>query len=165
MTKKVFLNIFLIYNIIFSNISFAETFNAGVGFGKPSEFVFQNYKNQELISLRLLGAVRKEGVYHVPKNINLPTLLSLAGGFAKDAKIDDIQIGGPIRKKTISLDLNESISKNTRNQFYFKTNDTVFVKRDEPFISDKSFRVISVISVFLTAALTAVIINEKVSTK
>lgn len=145
-----------------SNQIFAQNFNAGVGFGKPSEFVFQSYKNQELISLRLLGAVNKAGLYHVPKDIKLLTLLSLAGGTAKDAEVEEIMIGSESQKELTKVNLYEAINKQVNQEYKFKPNDTIYVKHKKPFISNDSWKIISVISVLLTTALTAIAIDDKI---
>ncbi|WP_372654633.1 hypothetical protein [Halobacteriovorax sp.] len=153
----------VVYSLFLSSSQvFSQTFNAGVGFGKPSEFVFQSYKNQELISLRLLGAVNKAGLYHVPKDIKLVTLLSLAGGTAKDAEVEEIVIGNETRKEVTHINLYEAINKQVDKEYEFKSNDTIFVKHKKPFISNDSWKIISVISVLLTTALTAIAINDKI---
>ena len=59
----------------------------------PSEFVFESYPNQDLIPIRLLGAVKNAGLYHVPANMKLTTLLSLAGGTNTEADLENIVIG------------------------------------------------------------------------
>ncbi|PIK14793.1 hypothetical protein [Halobacteriovorax sp. JY17] len=153
----------IVYSLFLSSSQvFAQSFNAGVGFGKPSEFVFQSYKNQELISLRLLGAVNKAGLYHVPKDIKLITLLSLAGGTSKDAEVEQIMIGSESRKEVIKVNLYEAINEQAHREYEFNSNDTIFVKHKKPFISNDSWKIISVISVLLTTALTAIAIDDKI---
>ena len=139
---------------------FSQTFNAGVGFGKPSEFVFQSYKNQELISLRLLGAVHKAGVYHVPKDIKLITLLSLAGGTTKDAEVEKIIIGSESKKMVTEVSLYKAMNNQAQKEYEFNTNDTIFIEHKKSVISDNSWKVISVMSMLLTATLTAMAIND-----
>ncbi len=159
-----FIRTFLVVYSLFISSSqvFANGFNAGVGLGKTSEFVFQTYKNQELISLRLLGAVNRAGLYHVPKDIRLVTLLSLAGGTTKDAEVEEIVIGNESKKTVTEINLYEAINKQVDKEYEFSSNDTIFVKHKRPFISNDSWKIISVISVLLTTALTAIAINDKI---
>lgn len=159
-----YIRIFLVVYSMFVSSSqvFAQSFNAGVGFGKPSEFVFQTYKNQELISLRLLGAVRKAGLYHVPKDIKLVTLLSLAGGTTKDAEVEEIVIGSETGNNVKKINLYEAMNNQINSDYKFSSNDTVFIKHKKPFISNDSWKIISVISVLLTTALTAIAIDDKI---
>ncbi len=81
----------------------------------PSEFVFESYPNQQLIPIRLLGAVKNAGLYHVPANMKLTTLLSLAGGTTGDADLENIVIGNDQKNlitpqgevKSLSMNLEE----------------------------------------------------------
>lgn len=145
-----------------STQAFSQTFNAGVGLGKPSEFVFQTYKNQELISLRLLGAVNRAGLYHVPKDIELVTLLSLAGGTSRDAEVEEIVIGSETKSDVKKINLYDVMNKQASVDHKFQSNDTVFVKHKQPFISSEGWRAMSIIGMLFTAALTAVAIDDKI---
>lgn len=138
----------------------------------PSEFVFESYPNQDLIPIRLLGAVKNAGLYHVPANMKLTTLLSLAGGTNNEADLENIVIGNdqqaitaPNGEQKTSLNLNlEDVLKNgAKNDYTLASNDIVLIKNKSPLVSNDSFRIISIISVLLTAALTAVLIKDKVN--
>ena len=144
------------------NRVFGQSYNAGVGFAKPSEFVFQTYKNQKLISIRLLGAVNKAGVYHVPKDLKLVTLLSLAGGTTSEADVEDILVGNESEGQSQKIDLYESIKSGSKGAYSLKANDVILVKRKKSLISNDTWKIISVISVLLTGALTAIAINDKI---
>jgi hypothetical protein len=135
--------------------------------GTPSEFVFQSYPNQELIPIRLLGAVKKAGLYHVPKDMKLTTLLSLAGGTTSDADINKIMIANDKPTEVTSTssnkyyDLENQLKETGSNPYKLKSNDIILVKNKKPFISSDAWRVISIISVSLTAVLTAIAIDDK----
>lgn len=141
--------------------------------GTPSEFLFQSYKNQELISIRLLGAVKKPGLYHVPKNVNLVTLLTLAGGPTQSADIERIKIGNDSRaftgkksiatfkQKDLTLNLNKAITAGTDPRYKLESNDIVLVNQKEALISNSTFRLVSVISVVLSGILTALVIDDR----
>ena len=148
--------------------------------GTPSEFVFQSYPNQELVPIRLLGAVKKAGLYHVPKNMKLITLLSLAGGPTGDADLEKVMIsndkfsvklknqskrkklfGQPKAKASHYLNLEDSLEKGSEGAYVLKPNDIVLVKNKKPWISNDTWRVISILSVVLTSALTAMAIDDR----
>lgn len=139
----------------------------------PSEFIFESYPNEPLIPIRLLGAVKNAGLYHVPSNIKLTTLLSLAGGTNPDADLEKIVIGNDLnhssvengKAKSVTLDLEEVIKYGGANDYVLNSNDIVLVKNKSPFISNDSFRVISIVSVILTSLLTAVLIQDKLDDK
>lgn len=140
---------------------------------RPSEFLFQNYKKQELISIRLLGAVNKPGLYHVPKNVNLVTLLTLAGGPTSNADVEKIKIGNDsksftgkksvatFKQRNLTLDLNRAIRAGSDPKYNLQSNDIVFLNNKTPLISNQTFRLVSVISVLLSGILTALVIDDR----
>ena len=134
-----------------------------------SEFIFESYPNQELIPIRLLGAVKNAGLYHIPSKMKLTTLLALAGGTTNEADLEHILIGNDQqtlhdssgeKKKTLSLNLEETL-ENAKNDYTLIPNDIVLIKNKTPWISNDSFRVFSIISVVLTSILTAVVIKDR----
>lgn len=140
----------------------------------PSEFVFESYPNQELIPIRLLGAVKNAGLYHVPANMKLTTLLSLAGGTSNEADLENIVIGNDQQnvvapngqqQKSLNLNLEDVLKNGAKNDYTLASNDIVLIKNKSPLVSNDSFRIISIISVILTTVLTAVIIHDKTDNK
>ena len=136
----------------------------------PSEFVFESYPNQELIPIRLLGAVKNAGLYHVPVNMKLTTLLSLAGGTSSEADLENIVIGNDQQnitapngeqKKSLNLNLEEVLKNGAKEDYTLASNDIVLIKNKSPLVSNDSFRMISIVSVILTTILTAVLIHDK----
>lgn len=129
---------------------------------KPSEFVFRSYESEELISVKLLGAVKKAGLYHIPAKMDLVTLLSLSGGTTKDADIEEIIIG---RKGKGSEPIKVNLEKTIRNlgvaQYQLGQDDVILVKRKAPFISGDTWRSVSIISVILTSVLTVLAIEDR----
>ena len=133
--------------------------------GTPSEFVFQSYKGQELMTIKLLGAVHKSGLYHVPKKMDLATLLSLAGGTTSDANLESVLIGkGEAKKKTsVEINVEEKLEKGEIKLYDLKANDVVLVKRKEPIIGTDTWRFVYMISLALTSVLTIIAIDDKLS--
>lgn len=148
------------------------TKNAKLGMGTPSEFVFESYPNQDLIPIRLLGAVKNAGLYHIPAEMKLTTLLSLAGGTNNEADLENIVIGNDQKnliapngeeKKSLTINLEDVLKNGAKNDYTLASNDIVLIKNKSPLISNDSFRIISIVSVLLTTLLTAVIIKDKVN--
>lgn len=148
------------------------TKNQKYNLSSPSEFVFESYPNQELIPIRLLGAVKNAGLYHVPVNMKLTTLLSLAGGTSNEADLENIVIGNDqqnvvsadgVSQKSLNLNLEEVLKAGAKNDYTLASNDIVLIKNKSPLISNDSFRIISIVSVVLTTLLTAVIIKDKIN--
>ncbi len=133
--------------------------NSNYTVNSTSEFIFESYPNQELISIRLLGAVKNAGLYHIPSNMKLTTLLALAGGTNSDANLENIMIGND-QNKMKDINLEETL-KNAKDDYTLVSNDIVLIKNKSPWISNDSFRVFSVISVVLTSILTAIVIKDR----
>ena len=160
----------VLYSVIisqsFAEISEANFLNNQKNY-RSSEYIFESLPNQELISVRVLGAVKNAGLYHVPTNINLPTMIALAGGTTSEADTENIiitneqknQIQHPIQ----NINLVESIKEN-KNQT-INENDIIFVKNKTSFISTDTMKSVSVVSLLLSAILTTVIIKEKTARK
>lgn len=136
--------------------------------GTPSEFVFQSYKGQELMTIKLLGAVQKSGLYHVPKEMDLATLLSLAGGTTSDANLTNVLVGQKTRKnqvaqKSLEINVEEKLEQGKINIYDLKPDDVVLVKRKKPVIGTDTWRLISLISLALTSILTVVAIDDRLN--
>ncbi len=135
-----------------------------------SEYVFESFPNQVLIPVRLLGEVKKAGLYYVPENFKLVTLLTIAGGTTADANLETILISNDLKKakdvygndlSSFEINLSETLREGARKDYELKANDIVFIDANKPFISSDSFRIISVLSLLLTSALTALAVKDK----
>lgn len=137
--------------------------NVKYSVNSSSEFIFESYPNQELIPIRLLGAIKNAGLYHIPANMKLTTLLSLAGGTTQEADLENILIGNDQKadSKSTTIDLEDVLKKGAKNDYTLNANDIVLIKNKSPMISNDSFRMISIVSVLLTTILTAVIIHDR----
>lgn len=166
-TRKILFFI-LIYSIGISH-SYAQVQPAQnrVSLGSPSEFVFESYPNEPLIPVRLLGAVKNAGLYHIPKNMKLTTLLSLAGGTDSEADLGKIVVGNDLAgaPNNVVLNLEDMIETGRNNDYSLNAHDIVLVKNKTPLISNDSFRIISIVSIVLTSILTGVLIKDRIDEK
>ena len=130
---------------------------------RSSEYIFESYPNQELISVRVLGAVKNAGLYHVPNDINLSTVIALAGGTTSEADTENIIIANDLKKDqeimTKKIDLVDSITHHEKDKIV--SNDIVFVKSKSSLISADTMKSVSIVSILLSAILTSVLIKEK----
>lgn len=167
--KKLCITVVIIYSLMI-NVCYSNSDNNlknRVKLSIPSEFIFEAYPNQPLIPIRLLGAVKNAGLYHVPSNIKLTTLLSLAGGTTSEADLEKIIIGNDSieNRESKNINLEEVIKYGGISQQSLQAHDVILVNNKSPLISNDSFRVISVVSVILTSLLTAVLIKDKLDEK
>ena len=153
----------------FANQNDLSKSNTKYNLNSSSEFIFESYPNQELIPIRLLGAIKNAGLYHIPSNMKLTTLLALAGGTTSEADLENILIGNDqqtfrnnegLEKQNLKINLEETL-QNAKNDYTLVSNDIVLIKSKTPWISNDSFRVFSIISVVLTSILTAIVIRDR----
>ncbi len=147
--------------------------NSKYNLSSSSEFIFESYPNQELIPIRLLGAIKNAGLYHIPADMKLSTLLALAGGTTTDADLENIVVGNDQQraptsnnndeKKSLTINLEESLKNGAATDYTLVPNDIVLVKNKSPMISNDSFRAISIVSVVLTSVLTGLLIRDRAS--
>jgi len=139
-----------------------ETFSNSAP-NRPAEFIYQTHKGEELVSIRLLGSVQRAGLYHVPKNMNVTTLLSLAGGTSRDADLRKITISNELRQdmRAFRINLEKSFETGQGEMYQLQPNDLVFVAEKRPIVSNDTWKAISILSIILTSALTALAINDR----
>lgn len=162
----------LIIYSVFTTQSFSATQNNKYNVSSASEFIFESYPNQELIPIRLLGAIKNAGLYHIPPEMKLTTLLALAGGTTSEADLENILIGNDQQnlvlkngdeKKSLTINLEETLKNGAKSDYTLMPNDIILIKNKTPLISNDSFRVVTVLSILLTSLLTVVIIKDKYS--
>ncbi len=98
----------------------------------PSAYFF-NQGQGILIDVNLWGQVGKPGKYYVPYNTDLVSLLSIAGGPATSAKLDDIRIiryaraDTTVVEKVVRVDIEKFIETGEQNFPLLIRGDTVIV--------------------------------------
>jgi hypothetical protein len=138
------------------------TRNTKYNVNSASEYIFEAYPNQELIPIRLLGAIKNAGLYHIPANMKLITLLSLAGGTTNEANLENILVGNDqLNSKSRSINLEDTLKNGATTDYTLISNDIILVQNKTPLISNDSFRVITVMSLVLTSILTLVVIRDR----
>lgn len=163
----------ILYSIFTTQVFATQTElarSAKYNVNSASEFVFESYPNQELIPIRLLGAIKNAGLYHIPPNTKLLTLLTLAGGTTNEADLENVLIGNDQQnvistssgeKKSLTVNLEETLRKGATSDYTLAPNDIILIKHKTPLISNDTFRAVTVLSVVLTSLLTALIIKNK----
>lgn len=156
----VLLYFFIISQSKASQIDIQKTSNYNVN--SSSEYIFESYPNQELIPIRLIGAIKNAGLYHIPSDMKLTTLIALAGGTTSDADIENIIIGNDQKtKKSSTINLEQTLKSDAETDYTLKGNDIVLIKNKSPMISNDTVRTVSMVSIVLTTILTAMLIKER----
>jgi hypothetical protein len=130
------------------------------------EFIYQPYPGTVLIPVSLWGSVTRTGIYRIPLNTDLVTLLSLAGGPGVDAKIDDISIRrtlGP-EQKVITVDGEKLIKGKDKVPVpVLAANDVVYVPKKEPVVSNNTVLMITVVASVLSVIVSTLVIREQLN--
>ena len=136
--------------------------------GTPSEFVFQSFPGQKLINVKLLGAVKKAGLYHIPVGMDITTLFSLAGGTSSDANLEEIIISNYNKVATTNtkgsgqvINFEQKLKEGQAAPYKLAADDVILVKRIDPLISNSTWRIFSIVSVSLTSILTVMAIDDR----
>ncbi|MGE0527339.1 MAG: polysaccharide biosynthesis/export family protein [Bdellovibrionales bacterium] len=120
-----------------------------------SEYFYMRTGKEVLKPIRLLGRVDKPGLYHVPADTSLVSLLALSGGVQNDADVKGILISrgdGRVEKKN----LNDLIR--VGGDLSLKDGDVVFVPKDEPLVSDHNTSLLIALTSILSVGLTAIVV-------
>jgi hypothetical protein len=136
------------------------TIFAAPGNSQVSEFLYGDAVEQHLMPVYLLGEVAKPGLYHVPVNTDLTTLLALSGGPGTESELDNLQIKNELTKRVETVNFGDIETRADAASPKLRTNDVVFVPRRSPPISNNTLTLITVVATVLTAALTGVVLSK-----
>lgn len=142
-----------------------------------SEYQYRTSNLDRLISVQLLGAVQKPGLYYIPADTPLLKLLTLAGGFSPETTEEEILLRraqGPkltdldlefadLKGKAYEINLERLLKEGSTSSVKLAQDDIIYVPKKEPLISNDTYRTATVISVLLTAVLTGLLIDERLA--
>ncbi len=131
--------------------------------GVPAqEFFSEIYPGEILVSVKVLGAVKSAGIYHIPKRTDLVTLLALAGGLAPNA--DDRQVVIKRRSRdeeTVTVvDLSRIMTTAGAASPFLETDDVVLVETDEPVVSQQSLTLVGFIASIFSLIISGVVLSN-----
>lgn len=146
---------------------------------QASEYIFRSSPKESLISVQLLGAVYKPGIYYIPANTDLLKLITLAGGSTNGGDLSEILVRkvepktwSDLKSKAINeyqgayeVDAEKIIKFGGAKNLKLQQDDFVYVPPRTPWISSEASRNITVVSIVLGIVLTAVLIDKNTGTK
>ncbi|WII73160.1 SLBB domain-containing protein [Bdellovibrio sp. 22V] len=141
---------------------------------QASEYIFRSSPKESLITVQLLGAVNKPGIYYVPANTDLLKLVTLAGGTTNGGDLSEILVRkmepkswAEIKSKAISeyqgayeVDAEKFIKYGGARNLKLAQDDFIYVPPRTPWISQEASRGITILSVVLGIVLTVVLIDK-----
>jgi len=134
------------------------------GGGRGSEITAGVYPGAVLMRIHLWGAVGKSGVFHIPTQTDLMSLLSYAGGPTDTAALDEVIIKRTDGTKTkiIRLDLEDFLEKPELVSPKLQANDIVYIPPKEPSIGTSALTTMGYITSVLGFILLSIAFVDRV---
>jgi SLBB domain-containing protein len=120
-----------------------------------SEYFYNKTGAEVLRSIKLLGLVNRPGIYHVPDNTSLTTLLSIAGGTDHGADLKEITISNP-DGTSVKMDLSQQLS--TGKDFNLKPNDIIYIPEKKSTFDRDATNTVVVVSTIVSLLLTTYVV-------
>lgn len=120
-----------------------------------SEYFFSVTGREVLKPVKLLGNVAKPGLYHLPEGTTLTTLLSISGGFDKNADIHELQLTKS-NGTTQTKNLDEILKSST--DIKLQEGDMVYVPQEQGLFSQPTTNTITVLTSIVTVLLTGYLV-------
>lgn len=141
---------------------------------QASEYIFRSSPKESLISVQLLGAVQKPGIYYVPTNTDLLKILTLAGGSTLGGDFSEVMIRktepekwAGIRSKaldehrgTYEVDIHELIQQGGAEKLRMNHDDLIYVPARESLVSSETSKTVTMVSVAMSIVLTGLLIGK-----
>ncbi len=137
------------------------------GFGRKEignvaqEFYSPGYAGELLIPVKVIGAVKAAGIYHIPKKTDLATLLAMAGGMTGAASNSVLIKRRALAKETVTVvDLMHAIETPDVALPFLETDDIVVVQTKEPIVSPDTLTMMGLVASVLSLILSSIIISQ-----
>lgn len=172
---------FMAFCITLTSVQYSQAQSADFGLlgdikppQQSAEYIFRSSPKESLISVQLLGAVTRPGIYYVPANTDLMKLLTLAGGNSASADLSEVLVRklepktwSEIKNKAVSeyegayeVNAEKIIKYGGSRQLKLAQDDFIYVPAKTSWISGETSRTVTFVSVLLTIGLTAILIKN-----
>jgi hypothetical protein len=122
---------------------------------KLSVFYYNKTGAEVLRPVKLLGQVARPGIYNVPENTELTTLLSIAGGMEKGADLKNVSIGNPNGTQT-KMNLADQLISG--HDYSLKTNDIIYIPERKNTFDQDTTNTVLVVSTIASLLLTGIVV-------
>ena len=117
-----------------------------------SEYFYSRTGNEVLQPVKIIGSVGKPGMYHVPPNTDLDTLMAISGGTGKSADHGNVLV---TRADGSSEEIDFFDYVKSGEKKILNSGDTVYVPEQWGFFDPRTQANLIVLSSFITVILTA----------
>lgn len=125
-----------------------------------SEYFYNQNNVDILVPVRLMGNVNKPGLYHVPSQTSMLTLLSISGGPGKNADVESINVSS-MNGKQSKLSLSQLIT--TEKHFIVQQGDVIFIPDKNVTFDQNTLNAFTVITGVVSLLLTAVLVSQQIN--
>ncbi len=141
--------------------AFAQTRSAVSDLSARSiaEYFYSRTGNEILTPIRILGGVQLPGIYHVPRETELATLIALSGGALNDADITKMKYT-PRGQKTQEINLYDYIGKG--QDIKLSGGEILYVPKKEGWISNEAATTLTILLSVISVGLTAYVVSRTV---
>ncbi len=122
-----------------------------------SEYFYSRTGNEILKPIRIIGGVLQPGVYHVPAETDLGTLISISGGVLGNSDVTKVRFT-QAGQKTRELDLYDHIDQG--HEIKLQGGEIVFIPQKTGWISSETATTLSIVLGFISVGLTAYVISR-----
>lgn len=134
-------------------------------YSRATEYFSEAVEGEILIPVHLLGAVSKEGVYHIPKQTDLVQLLALAGGTRPDSDLTNVTVKrrNTSKEEVHKLDFEKFVRTPQADSLLLQPNDIVLVGAKEPLVSQNTLTLVGLIGTIFGIVLSGAILANQLS--
>jgi len=163
-----FLSKVLIWNLILS-VFLTSTGLRAQEFGskrekflKAAEYTYKRYEKENLIPIRLLGAVKNPGLYQLPVSTDIVTAITLAGGYTEKAILDKVTVTSYQDNKILTkkLDVNKMLQGGASPGTSLHANDVVLIPEVKPVVSQNTLTLITIASSLIAVIVSGLVVSK-----
>lgn len=127
-----------------------------------SIYIYGDQALDNLMPVRVIGSVAKAGLHYVPKNLDLVTLITLAGGTGTDADVEKLTIKRQEgdKQQIIAINLENTLSQVDAANPILKAGDTVYIPQKEMIVSENVSRTVTLIVGITSIAASIFVISR-----
>ena len=142
---------------------------------QASEYIYRSSPRESLISVQLLGAVNKPGIYYVPANTDLLKLITLAGGSNNAGNLSEVLVRKTEPQSWLGFKSNKAIDEyqgayevdvekllkyGGAKGLKLQQDDFIYVPAKSSWIGGDVSKTVTFVSVVATVILTALLIDK-----
>ncbi|MCB0390644.1 MAG: SLBB domain-containing protein [Bdellovibrionales bacterium] len=124
-----------------------------------SEYFYNQNNVDILVPVRLMGNIAKPGLYHVPANTSMLTLLTISGGPIKNADIENIKVSTYTGQHN-QVSMKQLIQSEA--QYMVKKGDVIYIPEKDVTFDQNTVNAFTVISGIISVLLTGFLVAEQI---